>query len=199
VASVVTDQFPAILRAAQAGEEPAIAQLWRALNHRVVRFLSARAGDAAEDLASETWLTVARYLHTFAGNEIEFRAWIFTIARSRLIDSQRRYRRRPIEVDNPRALEAHLSCSDTAQDALDALEADAAVAMVGSLSRDQADVILLRVLAGLDVARVADIMGKEPGAVRTLQHRGLRRLREMLAASVQESGAQEQDEQGVTR
>jgi RNA polymerase sigma-70 factor (ECF subfamily) len=199
VAGVVIDEFPGVLRAAQAGEEPAIAELWRALNHRVVRFLSARAPGAAEDLASETWLTVARNLHTFSGNEIEFRAWIFTIARSRLIDSQRRRRRRPDEVDNPTALAGHLSPCNTARDALDAIDTEAAVAVVGSLPPDQADVILLRVLAGLDVARVAAIMGKEPGAVRTLQHRGLRRLREMLTAAAEDSEAPESDEQGVTR
>jgi DNA-directed RNA polymerase specialized sigma24 family protein len=37
-------------------------------------------------------------------------------------------------------------------------------------------------MAGLEVARVAEIMGKRPGAVRVLTHRGLRRLAERLGA-----------------
>ena len=47
--------------------------------------------------------------------------------------------------------------------------------------RDQAEVILLRVVGGLDVGEVAAIVGKRPGTVRVLQHRGLRRLAEEIA------------------
>jgi RNA polymerase sigma-70 factor (ECF subfamily) len=41
---------------------------------------------------------------------------------------------------------------------------------------------VLRVVAGLEVQRVAEIMGKRPGTVRVLTHRGLRRLAERLGA-----------------
>ena len=44
------------------------------------------------------------------------------------------------------------------------------------------EAIALRVVAGLDVGRVAEIMGKRPGTVRVLTHRGLRRLAERLGA-----------------
>ncbi|HEY3096821.1 MAG TPA: sigma factor-like helix-turn-helix DNA-binding protein [Acidimicrobiia bacterium] len=66
--------------------------------------------------------------------------------------------------------------------AVDALGADAAVALVRScLPRDQAEVILLRVLGGLTVDEVAAIVDKRPGNVRVLQHRGLRRLAERIS------------------
>ena len=52
--------------------------------------------------------------------------------------------------------------------------------MLSLLVPDQAEVLLLRILAGLDVQRVAEIVGKRPGTVRVLQHRGLRRLAELL-------------------
>jgi RNA polymerase sigma-70 factor (ECF subfamily) len=210
MAGALIEDFSATLGAAQAGDERAIATLWRALNHRVVRFLSARAGQAAEDIASETWLTVARGLHAFSGDEIEFRAWLFTIARSRLVDWQRRRQRRPGEVDHPTALSALVADDDTAQDTIDGLGATAALAVVATLPADQAEVILLRVLAGLDVNRVAQITGKQPGAVRTLQYRGLRRLREQLAtrdpladeaaqAPREQRRVQQPDQQGVTQ
>jgi len=48
------------------------------------------------------------------------------------------------------------------------------------LAPDQAEVVFLRVLAGFDVEDVAAVLGKTPGAVRVLQHRALRRLREQL-------------------
>jgi RNA polymerase sigma-70 factor (ECF subfamily) len=186
------EDFPATLAAAQAGEEWAVAVLWRDLNHRVVRFLSARAGNAAEDIASETWLSAARKLHEFSGGEIEFRAWMFTIARRRFIDWQRCQHRRPDEVNAPLELEHHPAGDDPAVDVIEAINTEAALALISQLSSDQADVILLRVLAGLDVAQVAAIVGRKPGTVRVLQHRGLHRLRELLASF-------ERDELGVTR
>ena len=60
-----------------------------------------------------------------------------------------------------------------AQAAIDALVAD--------LPPDQAEVVLLRVVAGLGVDEVAEIMGKRPGTVRVLQHRALRRLAQIHA------------------
>jgi RNA polymerase sigma-70 factor, ECF subfamily len=176
------DDFSATLRAAQAGHDWAVGILWRDLNHRVVRYLRSRAGAEAEDLASETWLTVARKLDAFSGGEVEFRAWLFTIARSRLIDWQRLCHRRPASAETPYDVAHPRADDDPADHALEALDTEAALAMLGHLPPDQSDVILLRVLAGLDIARVATIVGKRPGAVRMLQHRGLQRLRRLLAS-----------------
>jgi RNA polymerase sigma-70 factor (ECF subfamily) len=52
----------------------------------------------------------------------------------------------------------------------------AALALVGTLPPDQAEAIVLRVVAELDAAQTARLLGKSPGAVRVLTHRGLRRL-----------------------
>ena len=59
----------------------------------------------------------------------------------------------------------------------------AALALVAELPPDQAEVVALRVLAGLEVAEVARIVGKRPGTVRVLAHRGLRRLAERMEAA----------------
>jgi hypothetical protein len=40
--------------------------------------------------------------------------------------------------------------------------------------------LLLVILGGLEVLRVANCVAKRPGTVRVLQHRGLRRLAELL-------------------
>jgi RNA polymerase sigma-70 factor (ECF subfamily) len=53
---------------------------------------------------------------------------------------------------------------------------EAAAVITAVLSPDQADVVLLRILAGLDVNEVATILGKRPGTVRVLQHKALQRL-----------------------
>ena len=44
----------------------------------------------------------------------------------------------------------------------------------------EAEVIALRYIADLDVAATAEVLGKEPGAVRVLAHRGLKRLQQLV-------------------
>ncbi len=173
--------FPALLAAAQSGAEWALAALWRSLHGPLLRFLRGLAGGAADDVESETWLRVARDLGRFEGDGRDFRAWVFAVARHRLVDARRHASRRPAVATPVEALAGIPADDDPAALALEALDTDAALALVGALAPDQAEVILLRVVAGLDMARVATIVGKRPGTVRVLQHRGLRRLAQLLA------------------
>jgi RNA polymerase sigma-70 factor (ECF subfamily) len=46
----------------------------------------------------------------------------------------------------------------------------------------------LRVIADLDVHETARVVGKKPGAVRVLAHRGLRRLADQLGANSSQAG-----------
>ena len=133
-----------------------------------------RAGDAADDIASETWIAAARSLRNFAGDGDEFRAWLFTIGRNKFLDEQRRAKRAPVAP--PPA--ASPSPEDEVVDASAGDEAAARIARL--LPADQADVILLRVVAGLSVEEVAAIIGKKPATVRVLQSRGLKRLQKYL-------------------
>jgi RNA polymerase sigma-70 factor (ECF subfamily) len=61
----------------------------------------------------------------------------------------------------------------------------AMAAMIAALPADQAEVIVLRVIAGLDVAEVAAVTGMRPGTVRVLTHRALRRLAQQLSTTGQ--------------
>jgi len=181
------DQFQGILTAAQDGGEWAVAVLYRWLHPAVVGFLRGRAGDDAEDLASETWLAVARALPTFSGDETAFRSWVFTIAHRRLVDHHRAAARRPRtrsltptegDHDGP----APPAPDDPAGDVEAAIAGDPAVRrIVALLPPDQAEIVLLRVVAGLPVDEVATITRRKAGTVRVLQHRALRRLADRLA------------------
>jgi RNA polymerase sigma-70 factor, ECF subfamily len=177
---MIGPEFPAVLSAAVRGDEDAFGRLWRDLQPRLLRYFAVVSRAAAEDLASETWLGVVRGLDRFEGNEPAFRAWVFTIARHEVLDWRRRAARRPT-LDLPAiALAEQAAPDDPAADALEGFSTRAALAEVATLPADQAEAILLRVVAGLRVDRVAAIMGKRPGTVRVLTHRGLRKLAERL-------------------
>jgi RNA polymerase sigma-70 factor (ECF subfamily) len=177
---VATAEFADVLEAARQGSHQAIAVLWRELHPRLLRFLRGLDPAAAEDVEAETWFVAARDLADFDGDERQFRAWMFTIARNRLIDWRRYEARRPSVAVTPEALDRPAD-DDPAATALDAVGAEAAMALVRAcLPREQAEVILLRVVGGLEVAEVAAIVGKRSGTVRVLQHRGLRQLADQI-------------------
>ena len=177
---VVGDDFERVLADAQGGNEHQFAVLWRDANPALLRYLRALTPEGAEDIAAETWVHVVRGLTRFTGDEAAWRAWLFTTARRRLLDQARTRRRHPAEpLDEVTPAELPRT-PDTAQIALDNLATEAAVALVAQLPQPQADVIMLRVVAGLDTDVVADILGKSPGNVRVMAHRGLKRLEAML-------------------
>jgi RNA polymerase sigma-70 factor (ECF subfamily) len=163
------------------GAEWALAALYREFHPGLLRYLRVQEPNDGEDLVMETWLDAAAGLKRFKGDEWAFRRWLFTIARRRLIDHRRRRERTPSSSAGLDALAGQPGPDDTEGAALAAYDTEAALARIAALPLDQGEVILLRVLAGLDVADVAEILGKKPGAVRVLQHRALQRLAEQLA------------------
>ena len=175
---VMDHQFDEVLAAAQAGHDWAFAVLYRALNPGLQRYLSARSpAGAAEDVAAETWLAAAHQLPRFEGGEAAFRAWLFTIGRNRLVQHWRDQSRRPQFSPDPADLSDQRAVDDTERDTVAGMSAqESARAIAKVLTPDQADVVLLRVLAGLDVDEVAAILDKRPGTVRVLQHKALRKL-----------------------
>jgi RNA polymerase sigma-70 factor, ECF subfamily len=174
--------FPDVLKAAADGDEDAFGKLWHDLQPRLLRYFMVIAPGAAEDLASETWLGVVRGIGRFCGNEPAFRAWVFTIARHEVLDWRRRTARKPTADASVTGIVDPAASDDPAAAALESISTRAALTLVATLPTDQAEAIALRVVAGLDVGRVAEIMGKRPGTVRVLTHRGLRRLAERLGA-----------------
>jgi len=178
---VIGPDFEDVLTAAQQGNEAAFSRLWRDANPALLRYLRVIAPEAAEDTTAETWLHVVRGLAAFRGDEQAWRAWLFTTARRRAIDEGRRRARRPV-----RALEETLPgklpvSPDAADAAIEHLGTRSAMALVSRLPPNQAEVILLRVVAGLDTETVARLVRRSPGAVRVAAHRGLRRMAEILA------------------
>jgi RNA polymerase sigma-70 factor (ECF subfamily) len=177
---MIGPEFSAVLAAAAAGDEDAFGRLWRDLQPRLLRYFAVAAPAVTDDLASETWLGVVRGLDRFQGGEPAFRAWVFTIARHEVLDWRRRAARRVTEDLPASGLVEQAATDDPAADALERFSTRAALAEVAALPPDQAEAIVLRIVAGLEVQRVAELMGKRPGTVRVLTHRGLRRLAERL-------------------
>ncbi len=175
----------ALVERARQGDRSALGELWRTHHPALLRYLRVRVGDAlAEDVASTVWLDVARSLHRFQGDAEGFRRWLFTIGRRRTVDELRRRGRRPeallADTPEPRATPTGTEpLRPGAPGGLDAL--DGALRLLRLLTPEQAEAVALRVVADLDVAAAAELMGRSETAVRALTHRGLHRLAELAA------------------
>ena len=172
------DQLAPALAAATDGDADGFAVLWRALQPAVLRYLWVVSGESAEDIASETWLQAARDLHRFKGDPAAFRGWLFRIARNRAIDDRRRTSRRPEQPAEPVDV-AVKKARDTASEVLERSGTAWALDLIATLPRDQAEAVILRVVAGLDAGGAAQVLDKRPGAVRVATMRGLRKLAAM--------------------
>ena len=179
MAAMTPEIFRDSLAAAKDGDETAFTVLFRYAQPAVLRYLRVIGRDRAEDLASETWVQVVRGLATFEATEPQaFRGWVLSIARYRWLDDQRARGRRP-EV-SAQELPEKPAETDVATAVDEMMSTEAALALIARLPRDQAEVVTLRYIGDLDVATTAATLGKEPGAVRVLAHRGLKRLEKLL-------------------
>lgn len=175
--------FPHVLRAAQAGADWAFTRLYESLAPAVADYLRAQGADDPEGLTSDVFVKVFTTSGSFAGSEAQFRSWVFTIARCRLIDA----RRAKTRIDDAQLLNrANLhdlqgSTAAAAEDeAMARLAAERVAQLLGELTPGQRDVLALRLVVGMSVDEVAAVLDKPPTAVKALQRRALATLRRRL-------------------
>lgn len=178
------DQFATTLAAARANAGWAFESLFRTFAPRVHGYLRTHGVVEPDELTNDVFLSVFRSLPRFDGDERDFRAWTFTIARNRIVDEHRRQARRvptiPAEVDGY----AEHAGGDVEAEALTNLGSEWAVDLIRRLAPDQRDVLLLRIVADLTVDQVAAVVGKRSGAVKALQRRGLAAAKRLLERGV---------------
>jgi RNA polymerase sigma factor (sigma-70 family) len=171
--------FPEVLAAAQAGDERAMESLYRDLAPAVLGYLRGQRAAEPHDTVGEVFVGVIRGLAAFRGDEKGFRSWVFAIAHRRLMDERRRLARRGEQPVDPGELSARFENRLTGDVEAEALERSGegwALRALESLTEEQREVLLLRVVADLPVAEVARIVGRSEGAVKALQRRALSAL-----------------------
>ncbi len=166
------NEFNKLLIEAKNGNLEAFDKMCRSVYVKVYHYLyyRVRNKDDAEDLTSEVMIKMVKALKKQHGN---FIAWIYRIARNTLIDYYRKEKtKEEISYEN---LSQEIPAEEEPKEIL---RIDRLKEAIGHLTKEQADVITLKFIQEYDNAEIARIMGKSVGAVKVLQYRALKALRD---------------------
>ena len=173
------DDFDPVLTEARRGSPDAFQALYGDLVRPVAAYLRTKGVSEVEDVTSDVFLAVFTGLDGFTGGQTEFRSWVFTITHRRVVDHWRRVSRAPALIELA-AEDDHRSTPAADLDAFEALGTARVRRLLDTLTPDQRDVLLLRIVADLTLEQAAAVLGKPVGAVKSLQHRGLAALRKVV-------------------
>jgi RNA polymerase sigma-70 factor (ECF subfamily) len=187
--------YDAVIAQAKLGHPDALTELWKHYNPLLLRYLRVILSQDWEDVASETWIGVARSLAGFSGTFQGFEALLFTVARRRVVDHVRRRGARPVTV----SITGFQERPEIAETPEEIVVAQSSVAEIVDLLRRlppaQAEVVFLRTVSGLEVSEIATIVGKTAGSVRVLSHRGLVQLHALIESQQMDAAAREAKEE----
>jgi RNA polymerase sigma-70 factor (ECF subfamily) len=183
-AIVLEETLSATMAAAQAGDAEAYRLLLRDCMPVIAAAARAKGvrGEAVEDVVQDTLLTVHRARASYDPAR-PFLPWLRAIAHRRAIDLLRRQGRRPKEIDDPIAYEAHPDEGlPEAGQGLEARERETRLAQaVAALPEGQRQAVEQLGLRENSLAEASALTGRSTGALKVNLHRALKTLRAALA------------------
>jgi RNA polymerase sigma-70 factor, ECF subfamily len=169
-----------LVQQAIAGDPDAFARLYDAYADRIYRFIWLRVSDSqtAEDLTAQVFLKAWQHLGRYRRRKLSFSGWLYQVARNTVLDYYRT--NKPVESLE----EATMDQPDPHANIPDQIERQFSAEWLWSklclLTEEQREVLLLKFVDGLTTGEVAAVMGKQPGAIRALQMRGLQTITQLV-------------------
>jgi RNA polymerase sigma-70 factor (ECF subfamily) len=172
-----------LLENAAHGNERALDRLLTAVQPLVIRYCRARLGldraGAADEVAHEIGLAVRTAVsgQRIAGSQLS--GLVYGLAMRKVTETRRTTAGWTAFGVDLHAIPAHRS--PTRQRTNGAERAELMHRLIEAIAPRQREVLVLRLLVGLNVEQTAQTLGSTPGDVRIIQHRALNRLRDALS------------------
>lgn len=173
-----TVNYRDLVEKAKTGETAALTDLYNEFFERIFRFIFFRVGhkESAEDLTEDVFIKAFTKLPGLKDSDL-FSAWLYQIARNKIIDH---YRKNVTDVALEE-VENVLEYTDGIADLIDqSKDKDLIIECLKELPKDQRLVIEMKFFEDLDNVTIAELLNKTEGAVRVIQHRALTKLKELL-------------------
>lgn len=162
------------------GDTKAFDELYMRYQVPLYNYIYRISGSAsmAEDIFQEVFFQVIQKMHTYSENQ-NFKAWIYTVARNRVIDRGR------LKSSNDVVLGDSWEGSSSMRPPSEIAETNEQAALVrgtiDGMPEAIKEILLLRHYSGLSFKEIAAMTGIPLGTVLSRVHRGLESLREQLA------------------
>lgn len=191
-----------LMQAYARGDAAAFAMLYdrheRSVHRFIRRSLGTRFDSAADDVLQETWISVARAAARYVQQpaEARFATWLFTVARSRVVDHLRRQKVATVSLDDQGTqgrndaaeggswadcLAADASCEPLAR-IESRRQAQAFIEALDELPDIQREAFMLQAEGGLSVEEIAVATGVGAETAKSRLRYARAKLRAMLAA-----------------
>jgi RNA polymerase sigma-70 factor, ECF subfamily len=167
----------ALVRAAKTDTE-VFALLYDRYVQRLYHYCYHRTNNVhdAEDLTSQTFLSALEAFPHYR-QDGHFAAWLFTIARNKVVDYHRHTPNAPLDESLAPPLHSDLAGEmEISQQKRKLLRA------IGALAENEQELIRLRYIAELSFAEIAKALHKSEGATKKMLYRLLRRLKSQMEA-----------------
>lgn len=178
---IMTPEQTQLIERAKKGDSQAVSELYRAHAQAIYRYVAYRVPTTAdaEDITSEVFMGMLEGLPNYEIMSVPFEAWLYRIATHRIADFfRKKSRKQDIELHDTLANDAPLP----EETMLNQQEFKRLRSALAYLTQEQQDVLILRFIENKSHQDVAEILDKSPSAVRTIQHRALVRLSQLLGA-----------------
>jgi RNA polymerase sigma-70 factor, ECF subfamily len=172
-----------LVELSQKGDQAAFGKLYDLFAGKIYRFLYYRSyhRETAEDLTSIVFMKALDKLGTYRSEAGSFSSWLYRIAHNCLVDHYRQNRRHT-DIDDVWDLAD--SRSNIEMDAENRDQWEKLKPYLKELSRDQREVLLLRIWDDLPYQEISRITGKSEASCKMAFSRGLQYLREVMPVSV---------------
>jgi RNA polymerase sigma-70 factor (ECF subfamily) len=176
----VPDVDPEVLQAARIGAGWAYERIYGVLAPAVHGYLRGAGVEDPEGAVDDVFVRAFGAVAGFEGSPAAFRSWVFTIAHHLIVDRRRFASRRPVEAAVAAVPERSALAAGPEEQAIAADERERLARLLGLLTAEQRDVLLLRFVADLSLEEVAATLGRSVGATKAMQHRALASIRRLF-------------------
>lgn len=169
-----------LINEAQNGKAEAFGQLYDHYTPQIYRYILLKVSNKheAEDLCHEVFLSAWQNISNYAARGFPFSSWLYQIARNAIIDY---YRTRKNNLSFEAIPEDAIKISGVAENNLDtALDIQKIQKALSQIGEEQQDVILMRFMEDLSHKEIAAALDKSEGAIRLIQHRAIKNLKDVL-------------------
>lgn len=164
---------------AKKGDKNAFGEIYRIFLDRIYRFVYFLVRDEhlAEDITQNTFLKAWKKIGDFSSERGTVQAFLYTIARNLVIDTQRKKKEQilSVEIENlipsGENLEENFINGEIREEIRKSLEI---------LPEEDREIVALKYFEDMDYKEIAEIVRKKEGAIRVRMFRALKILREFL-------------------